>query len=434
MVGCTEADHSDLIRSEAKGANAVEHFNADFGGARTTGYGVGPVLEKFTGISRIAVLRGGGLGDLMFALPAVAALKAAYPQASLTLLGTPIHAELLSETEGPVDETVILPFSEGVRPGAEDERELAEFFAAMQATHFDLAVQLHGGGRYSNPFLLRLGARHTVGTRTADAARLERTVPYLYYQHEPLRALEVAGFAGAPPLELEARLRALPEFSQQIAPRLHKPSQVPGAQVPGAKGTVVIHPGATDPRRRWPAERFAAVARNAVDDGFRVLVIGDHSEKELAEAVVELAVGRLQPTGQAAGQAAGTGGNGTAPQVESLAGKLSLGELAALLAGCNVMVANDSGPRHLAQALGTPTVGVFWTGNAINAGPLGRSLHRIHLGWAMQCPVCGTDITQVGWTAPRCPHEESTVEAVAPEPVYEDVRQLTAMNLPPRGR
>ena len=46
----------------------------------------------------------------------------------------------------------------------------------MRARRFDLAVQVHGGGRYSNPFLLRLGARHTVGTRTPDAAELERTL------------------------------------------------------------------------------------------------------------------------------------------------------------------------------------------------------------------------------------------------------------------
>jgi ADP-heptose:LPS heptosyltransferase len=396
----------------------MEDSNADFGGARIISQGVGPVLEKFTDVSRIAVLRGGGLGDLMFALPAMSALKAAYPGASLTLLGTPMHAELLSQSEGPVDETVILPFSEGVRPGAEDEDELESFFARMRERSFDLAVQLHGGGRYSNPFLLRLGARHTVGTRTPDAARLERTVPYLYYQHEPMRALEVAGFAGAAPVELEARMRTLPEFRQRLTARLERMQSSP------ERGRVVIHPGATDPRRRWPAERFGAVARMAADDGFRVLVIGDHSEKELAEAVVEHAVGR-----GAADDAPETG-----PQVESLAGQLGLGELAALLADCSVVVANDSGPRHLAQALGAPTVGVFWTGNAINAGPLGRSLHRIHLGWTTRCAVCGVDVTQVGWTAPRCPHDESTVEAVAPEAVYEDVRQLTAMSLPPRGR
>ncbi|MET3936201.1 glycosyltransferase family 9 protein [Arthrobacter sp. OAP107] len=418
----------------------MELFNADFGGARITGQGIGPVLEAFSGISRIAVLRGGGLGDLMFALPAVAALKAAYPGSSVTLLGTPVHAELLSQTVGPVDETVILPFSEGVRPGPEDEDELERFFAGMRARNFDLAVQLHGGGRYSNPFLLRLGARHTVGTRTADAARLERTVPYLYYQHEPLRALEVAGFAGAPPRELEARLQALPEFHRQLEQEVlgnggpGHGNAGPGNAGPGNHEVLVIHPGATDERRRWPAERFAAVARRAVDDGFRVYVVGDSSEKELAETVVELAAEQTG-TGQSGTAQTSTGQVQDArPAVESLAGKLSLGELAALLARSAAVVANDSGPRHLAQALGTPTVGIFWTGNAINAAPLGRSMHRIHLGWATRCEVCGVDVTQVGWTAPRCPHNESTVKAVEPSEVYEDVLQLTATSPLPRGR
>ncbi len=184
----------------------MEQLTAEFGGSGSVGTGVGPVLEKFDGVSRIVVLRGGGLGDLIFAIPAMAALKAAYPGATITLLGTPVHEALVAATKGPVDEVQVLPFSEGVRPGEEDPDELDRFFAEMQERRIDLAVQLHGGGRYSNPFLLRLGARHTVGTRTADAASLERTVPYVYYQHEPLRALEVAGFAGAFPEDLEARL------------------------------------------------------------------------------------------------------------------------------------------------------------------------------------------------------------------------------------
>ncbi|MDP9693240.1 UNVERIFIED_ORG: ADP-heptose:LPS heptosyltransferase [Arthrobacter globiformis] len=431
----------------------MELFNADFGGARITGHGIGPVLEPFSRVSRIAVLRGGGLGDLMFALPAVAALKAAYPGASITLLGTPVHAELLAQTAGPVDETVILPFAEGVRPGPEDDAETERFFAAMRARNFDLAVQLHGGGRYSNPFLLLLGARHTVGTRTPDAAPLERTVPYVYYQHEPLRALEVAGFAGAPPRELEARLEALPEFGQQLAQDLPLGNSAPGQgnddpgqgnRGPGQGRVLVIHPGATDPRRRWPAERFAAVARKAADDGFRVYVVGDSSEKELAETVVELAVEHSSTgqsstgqssTGQTSTEQSPAGGFGAArPCIESLAGNLSLGELAALLAGSAVVVANDSGPRHLAQALGTSTVGIYWAGNAINAAPLGRSKHRVRLGWVTRCPVCGVDVTQVGWTAPRCPHDESTVKAVEPSEVYEDVLQLTATSPLPHDR
>jgi ADP-heptose:LPS heptosyltransferase len=386
----------------------LEQLTAEFGGAAVTGAGVGPVLEKFSDVSKIAVLRGGGLGDVLFAMPAMAALKAAYPGSTLTLLGTPLHAALVAATEGPVDEVQVLPFAEGVRPGDEDEEELERFFARARQEQYDLAVQLHGGGRYSNPFLLRLGARHTVGTRTPDAHGLERTVPYIYYQHEPLRALEVAGFAGAAPVELEPRLRPLEEYRRKAEDLVN----------PDMESLVVIHPGATDPRRRWPVERFAAVAAAAVADGSQVLVVGDSSEQDLAASVVELAV-------------AGRAGRGA---VASVAGQLDIGLLAALLERCDVVVANDSGPRHLALAVGTPTVGVFWAGNVINAGALGRSLHRIHPAWVTNCPVCGVDVTQVGWTAERCEHDDSFVATVQAEDVYADVRMLRATSPLLRGR
>jgi ADP-heptose:LPS heptosyltransferase len=372
----------------------VEQLTAEFGGAGQIGVGVGPVLEKFTDVSRIVILRGGGLGDLIFAIPAMAALKVAYPGSTITLLGTPIHKALLEAVKSPVDEVVVLPFAEGVRPGQEEAAELDRFFADMRGRTFDLAVQLHGGGRYSNPFLLRLGARHTVGTRTADAASLERTVPYLYYQHEPLRALEVAGFAGAFPVDLEARLAPAGGGAAHEA-------------LDGAAGQplVVIHPGATDPRRRWPADKFAELAAACAADGSRVVIIGDSSEQDLAEAIAARA-----------GSAA----------VDSAAGALDMAGLVALLAEAGVVVANDSGPRHLAQALGVPTVGIFWAGNVINAGALGRSLHRVHASWVTACPTCGIDVTQVGWTAPRCAHDDSAVAGIGVPEVYEDVRSLTA--------
>ena len=65
--------------------------------------------------------------------------------------------------------------------------------------------------------------------------------------------------------------------------------------------------------------------------------------------------------------------------VRVLAGELGLGGTAALLAAADVVVANDSGPRHLAQAVGSSTVGVFWLGNVITAAPLTRLRHRVHL-------------------------------------------------------
>lgn len=371
----------------------MEQLTAEFGGAGQIGVGVGPVLEKFIDVSRIAILRGGGLGDLIFAIPAMAALKAAYPGSTVTLLGTPIHKALLESLKSPVDEVVVLPFAEGVRPGQEDTAELDRFFDDMRGRNFDLAVQLHGGGRYSNPFLLRLGARHTVGTRTADAASLERTIPYLYYQHEPLRALEVAGFAGAFPVDLEARLAPAGWGAA------HENGDVADQPL------VVIHPGATDPRRRWPADKFAELAAACAADGSRVVIIGDASEQGLAEAIAARA-----------GSAA----------VHSAAGALDMAGLVALLATADVVVANDSGPRHLAQALGVPTVGIFWAGNVINAGALGRSLHRVHASWVTACPTCGIDVTQVGWTAPRCVHDDSVVAGIGVHEVHEDVRSLVA--------
>ena len=376
----------------------MEQLTAEFGGAAQVGTGVGPVLEKFDGVSRIVVLRGGGLGDLIFAIPAMAALKAAYPGATLTLLGTPVHQALLAAVQSPVDDVCVLPFAEGVRPGVEDFAELDAFFARMREREFDLAVQVHGGGRYSNPFLSRLGARHTVGTRTSDAASLERTVPYIYYQHEPLRALEVAGFAGAFPVDLEARLSPSPAVGNRRN----------GKDDDGGQPLVVIHPGATDPRRRWPAERFAQLAATCAADGFRVDVIGDASEQQLAERIADLA---------------------SSGAVRSVAGKLDMAGLVALLQDASVVVGNDSGPRHLAQALGVPTVGIFWLGNVINAGALGRTLHRVHMSWVTECPVCGIDVTQVGWTAPRCEHDESVVAGVQVQEVYEDVRNLVSTSV-----
>ncbi|WP_162149028.1 glycosyltransferase family 9 protein, partial [Arthrobacter sp. H41] len=215
---------------------------AEFGGSVEQSRLVGPVLERFRNVHRIAVLRGGGLGDLMFALPAVEALKAAYPEAVITLLGTGLHAALLKDRPGPISRVAILPPAEGVRPGIPDAAAVEKFFTRMVREEFDLAVQLHGGGRNSNPFLLRLKARHTVGTRTADAAALERTIPYVYYQHEVFRALEVVGLAGAEPQSLEPRIQVTPEESAAATDRL-------GDAAP----LVSIHPGATDARRRWPA-------------------------------------------------------------------------------------------------------------------------------------------------------------------------------------
>ncbi|QOT23680.1 glycosyltransferase family 9 protein [Paenarthrobacter sp. YJN-D] len=380
---------------------------------------MGPVLEKFRGVQRIAVLRGGGLGDLIYTYPALNALKSAYPQATVTLLGTPVHAALAAATDGPVDDVELLPVARGVHDGprngehfeddAEDTAAQEAFFEAMRAREFDLALQMHGGGRFSNPFLLRLGARHTAGTRTKDAEHLERNLDYVYYQNEPERWLEVAGLAGAP--------GSVPAV---LLPKHGHRQNIATLRDPLRSSLVVVHPGATDPRRRWPASNFAEAAAGIAAEGAQVLVVGDSSEKALAQEVAGLARRQLTEAHRQA--------------VTSVAGELDIGDLAALLAEASVMLASDSGPRHLAQALGTPTVGVFWLGNAINAGPRGRAMHRVHMSWVTRCPRCGADITQVGWTAPHCGHDDTLIRGIAVADVVQDVLDLTATSLLLRGK
>ncbi|HEV7168866.1 MAG TPA: glycosyltransferase family 9 protein [Micrococcaceae bacterium] len=366
---------------------------------------LGPLGEKFDGVERIAVLRGGALGDLISALPALDALAAAYPAATLTLLGTPQHRLLLQGRNGPVETVEILPIVPGVRepagpPGANGAAAptVDDFFQRMRERHFDLAVQLHGGGGNSNPFLLRLGARYTVGCATPDAPRLDRNLQFSYYQHELLRWLEVAGLAGAPAVRLHPRL-AVSEEERETARQWIEPD---------TRGLVSLHPGASDPRRRWPARHFGLTAARLAEAGFQVLVIGDGPDVDLADQVVA--------------EAHGAGPAAAVRAVRSVAGKLELPVLAGLLASSAVMLGNDSGPRHLAQAVGARTASIYWCGNVINAGPLSRSEHRLQISWTVSCPVCGASMA--GERGGRCGHDVSFVADVDPEAVLADVLAL----------
>jgi ADP-heptose:LPS heptosyltransferase len=311
----------------------------------------------------------------------------------------PSHAALLAGRPGTaVTDVEVLPVAHGIRKGEQDDSAIEEFLGRMRERRFDLVMQANGGGRNSNPFVLAMEPRHTIGTVTDDAVPLERNLPYRYYQHEVQRWLEVAGLAGAAPVELEPRLGVTD--AERAAARA----------LLGDGPVLVIHPGATDPRRRWPADRFGAVAAEVVRSGAQVLVVGDATDVDAAHEIVVAATAALPA--------------GLQPRVRSLADRLSLSELAGVLAEADVVLANDSGPRHLAQALGTPTVGLFWFGNALNAAPMGRLRHRILLAWVTACPICGADVTQVGWTAERCPHDPSFLTDIQVPAVLDEVREL----------
>lgn len=344
-------------------------------------------------VRKIAVLRAGGLGDFIFTLPALDALREAYPEAEITLLGGPLQTELLENRTEPVQRAILVPPSTGVNgPDTgvdEDEEELERFFEQMREKRFDLALQMHGGGGYSNPFVDKLGARVTAGAQAPDAPSLDRTAPYVYFQSEILRHLEVASLVGARTADLEPHLQVTEE---DLAEARKVVSEDEGP-------LVALHPGAGDSRRQWPPEKFTAVGDALAKAGARVAVVGVEEDRALISGIA----------------------NDMNHEAFDLCGRLSLGGLAGLLSRCAVVVSNDSGPLHLAGAAGAATVGIYWGPNFITAGPPNRARHRPALSWRSSCPVC--DATLFDYD---CGHAVSVVADVAIEEVSNYALDLLA--------
>lgn len=336
-----------------------------------------PPRERLESVERIAVLRPNAIGDFVFALPALAALRAAYPRAHIVYLGRRWHREFLEARPGAVDETLELPPIPGVGAPPEiaaDAARIDAFVELLRARRFDLALQWYGGGGHANPFVQRLGARCTAGLRAEGAAPLDRWLRYEQWRNERLRLLEAASLVGAPPADLAARLAVTARDRAQ----LHRYGEPPDAPI------AVLQPGASDPRRRWPAERFAAVGDALADAGAIVAVNGSTEERALVEQVIRA----------------------MRSPAASLC-DLPLGALVALLERARVLVSNDTGPLHLADAVGTPSVGIFWLPNLLAAQPLVAGEQRFAFSMQTDCPVCGVRNVRT-----RCPHETSYVDEV----------------------
>ncbi|MPZ13105.1 MAG: glycosyltransferase family 9 protein [Chloroflexi bacterium] len=348
-------------------------------------------------VCKIAVLRANGLGDLVFALPSLVALRARYPGAEIVLLGREWMRDFLAGRPGPIDRVEPVPAVPGLglldsdSYSIDETARLEHFFAAMRREQYDVAVQIHGGGSHSNPFLQRLGARYTVGLKAADAPPLDRWVPHTYFQHEVMRYLEVVALLGATTSEIEPRIDVVPsdvDESLRVVPH-------------DVKAMAVLHPGATDPRRRWPVERFAAVGDALARAGARVGVSGIRTEWQLVQGGVEAM---------------------EEPAVD-LSGRLSVNGLCGLLSRSSVVVSNDSGPLHLAAAVGARTTGIYWCGNFINGGPLTRTRHRTAISWCLECPACGANNLSV-----RCAHASSFVADVSIDEVQTAALELIAVS------
>jgi ADP-heptose:LPS heptosyltransferase len=344
----------------------------------------GPAMSMDTGrldgVAKIAVLRPNAVGDFVFALPALHALKHAYPDAELVFLGKAWHADFLRGRPGPVDRVVVMPPIPGVGAPLDtaiDGMAVERFVEQMREERFDIVAQMYGGGPYSNPFAMRLGARLTIGARARGAAALDRWVAHVEPGNRRLALLEIAALVGGT-LPWMARELALTPEDRAAAARVAPPDH--------ARPLVVLQPGSSDPRRCWPVERFAAVGDALAEAGALVAVNGSAQEAGLVRQLV----GQMNRS------------------TLDLSGQLDLGGLCGLLERAALVVSNDTGPLHLALAIGAPAVGIFWHTNLVDGAPLRPSLLRTAVSTQFRCSVCGADNR-----AARCAHQDSFVDAIS---------------------
>lgn len=361
------------------------------------------VLQKIPenmNVEKIAVVRANAMGDFLFSLPALEAVKRRYPDAELVYLGTGWHRAFISGRPGPVDRVIAIPKCRGMpheTDRVQSEAEVAAFFEAMRDERFDVALQIHGGGGNSNPFTAKLGAALSVGLQADGAPPLDINVPYYLYQHEVLRYLEVAARIDARTEDIEPRVNVTDADVNALPEHIRGPGEQPYA---------VLHPGASELRRQWPPEKFARTGDMLVRRGLKVYISGTAPEKTIAEKAARL----------------------MKSPAENLSGRLSLNALVALLAGARIVISNDTGPLHLARATGTPAVGIYWIGNAMTANVLSATKNRNAISWRNHCPLCGVDCFKVDvhHATGGCDHLASFVDDVPFEEVAGHVNSLLA--------
>ncbi|MHB8836634.1 MAG: glycosyltransferase family 9 protein [Candidatus Methylomirabilia bacterium] len=338
-------------------------------------------------MKRAVIVRFSSLGDVVLTLPVASSLKAAFPAAEILYLTKAAYRPLLEGQPG-VDRVVTL---EEAGPGLKGLRRLCRGLG-----RFDLALDLHRTLR-SRSCLGALNADHRFSYRK-DAllrrlwaagwmrGRMEGAQPHVIDRYlQPLRRFGVTPAVTVPELLVSAgRLSAVREVV--VAAGVRDPGRV-----------AVVVPGARWPNKRWSPSSFAAVADGLRQtEGLEPVIAGDASDQEAAEAVRALIPGG-------------------APL---LAGRTSLPELAALLKIARVVVANDSGPAHLAAAVGAPVVVLFGpTHEAFGFVPRGERVRVISR--ALACRPC----TVHGGL--RCPNKRrACLDEIAPQEVLSGAREL----------
>jgi ADP-heptose:LPS heptosyltransferase/GT2 family glycosyltransferase len=334
-----------------------------------------PLLDKEK-LRRILVVKLDHIGDFVLAIPAIRRLRAQFPGAEISVLAAPASC-ILAQDEPSIDRCIQFSFFDARSELGQreiPEPELLELQGRLEAFKFDLAVDLrmHTDTR---PMLQRTGARVLAGFDKSsefpwldislnwegDTALTRKQVHVADRVLDLIRVIEGACDRGWPTLsaptsaEALARVRQMP-FAQNCPTGFFD------------RPLVCVHPGVGSTIRRWPAPSYAALVDLMIErTGVSVLLIGAADEAPVVAEVLEKTVNK--------------------GSVVAVAGIVPLHELKTLMRACILFIGNNSGPKHIAAALGLPTIGVH-SGNVdpLEWGPVGENAVTIHR--KMFCGPC----------------------------------------------
>lgn len=342
---------------------------------------------------KILLMKWVGFGNIILASPAIAALRARFPDAEITFVTLGANKGLLERY--PMVDRVYYFNVASMRHVA---RETWRLFRFLRRERFDLLVDLEQFSRYSAIMAGLSGARERVGFDTPRQHRAgvyTHPVPYRDGEHMAEVFCDLARALGAEP------------SADALIPASLTPDDLKHAEAFLAeeglldRPFLVIHPGTGDnaPQRRWPAERYAELADRVIrESGMAVVFSGSPREKELVDSVRE----RM-----------------TAPAA-STAGRLGLAGFAALLQQASMIVCSDTGPVHLAAALRVPAVAFYGPNAPWLYGPVGDTNTVIYKN--LPCSPC---ITNLNDKSTSCPHG-NCIQTISVEETYLAIQQHPA--------
>ena len=305
---------------------------------------------------RILVVKLDHLGDVVLATPVFSNLRRAYPNAELHAL-TGTWSRVVLEKHPDVNKVLEYNSPTFCRTGQPTPlKEVFQLYQQLRHQKYDLLVELRGDWRIVCFALLRITPKRL------DRAALQIANKLGFAQfsgtHEATRNLDVLKRAGIPtPTQTTI-------FSVTAADKKWTSNFLAAHQIDKERPLIAIHPGSPIPLKRWLPERYAELADWLIArKRAQILFVGVEDEIPIITEI------------QAGMQA----------QSVNIAGKTTLIQLASILHTCNVFIGNDSGPMHLAAAVGTQTIGLYGPGDPTRFGPAGVQCQTIR---RFDCPPC----------------------------------------------